>query len=58
MIYRILIGYDTNREPIWIWKCDCEKCLTSPSPCQSVIHANKAEKNKPQDTAIYVGLRR
>ena len=58
MIYPILTGYDKDKEPIWRWECDCEICLTSPNPCQTVIDANKAEKDKPQDTALYASLRR
>ena len=59
MIYPILIGYDTGGVPIYKWNCDCEKCLTSTSLCQTAINANyKEDKEKPQDTAIYASLRR
>jgi len=58
MIYCVLIGYDTAGRPIWVWKCDCEECLTSTAPCQAVIKANEREKEKPQDTALYASLRR
>ena len=68
MIYPILVGYNQANKPIWIWKCDCEKCLTTNTPCQAVTKANMKEaidtiiemsgKDKPQDTAIYAGLRR
>jgi len=71
MIYRVWIGYDTAGEPIWEWRCNCEKCLTSTSPCYEVLDANFKEmkkglnkimglfrKNKPQDTALYASLRR
>lgn len=68
MIYPVLVGYDNGNKPIWRWKCDCEICLTSITSCQAVMKANMKEvadkiierfgKDKPQDTAIYAGLRR
>ena len=58
MIYPVLVGYDMGGEPIWKWECDCEKCLTSTTPCQAVTKANEGEKEKPQDTALYASLRR
>lgn len=58
MIYPVLIGYDTGREPIWEWKCDCEICLTTSGQCREVMAANKTEENKPEDLALYASLRR
>jgi len=58
MIYRVFTGYNTGGEPIWIWKCDCEICLTTGGQCQAVIEANEEEKSKPQHTALYASLRR
>ena len=68
MIYLVLAGYNQANKPIWIWKCDCEQCLTTNTSCRAVTRANMKEaidgiietfgKDKPQDTAIYAGLRR
>ena len=58
MIYPVLVGYDKDKEPIWKWECDCEICLTKSGQCREVIAANKTEKDKPQDTALYASLRR